>query len=120
MHPTELAQRATYCDKGGTVSNCLTYNFTKDPERYGISYGCTMIACFKADPEFVDAANGDFTLSETSPAVDAGSDGKTLGDPRWWPVVKYPETDFAAPGYEFTALAATTIGNIKKDTHYGD
>ena len=50
MHPTELAQRAVYCDCGGTVSNCLTYNFTKDPERAGIAYGCTVTNCTSANP----------------------------------------------------------------------
>ena len=35
------------------------------------------------DPLFVDAANGNFDLYANSPAVNAGTDGKTLGDPRW-------------------------------------
>ena len=111
MHPTELAQRATYCDGGGTVSNCLTYNFTKDPGRYGISYGCTIVACFAADPQFIDAENGDFKLDEASPAVDAGTDGKTLGDPRWWPVIVNPETDFTTP-YVCTPAKAKISGKV--------
>ena len=39
----------------------------------------------EVDPMMVDAANDDFTLSPNSPAVGAGVDGVTLGDPRWWP-----------------------------------
>ncbi len=42
----------------------------------------------EADPKFVDpdfATSGDFTLADDSPAVGQGDDGKTLGDPRWWP-----------------------------------
>ena len=39
----------------------------------------------EVDPMMADVANGDFTLAENSPAVGAGVDGVTLGDPRWWP-----------------------------------
>lgn len=102
-----------------SAQNCLIYNYSTDGG-YGTQSNVTKTGCSIADPKFADAANGDFKLSAESPAVNAGTDGKTLGDKRWWPVISYPETDFAAPGYEFTALAATTIGNIKKDTHYGE
>ena len=74
---------------GGTVTNCLDFG-TK-----GHRLSCANRV--QADPLFADAENGDFTLDENSPAVDVGSDGKTLGDPRWWPVIKLPETDFSEP-----------------------
>ena len=113
VHPTALAQRATYCDTGADIQNCMTYNFTADGPK-GHAWGSTVNAASSiANPQFTDAANGDFTLAENSPAVDAGTDGKTLGDPRWWPVISYPETDFAAPGYDCTADDATFAATTK-------
>ena len=95
---------------GGTVSNCLDYR-TK-----GHRTSCT--ARLNVDPLFVDAADGDLTLSVESPAMNAGTDGKTLGDPRWWPVITYPETDFEG-GYAFTGKDATIDAGILKEDHYG-
>ena len=64
---------------GGTISNCLSYNTA------GYSSEATSTDNITGDPQFADAANGDLTLAETSPAINAGTDGKTLGDPRWYP-----------------------------------
>ena len=36
-----------------------------------------------ADPLFADPENGDFTLTEGSPALTMASDGGAIGDPRW-------------------------------------
>ncbi len=41
----------------------------------------------EVDPLFVDAANGNFTLSDSSPALGAGQDSKNLGDLNWDVVV---------------------------------
>ena len=69
----------TYC-YGGTISNILSYN-TKNHRS-----GPTISGLIEnTDPLFVDAANGDYTLGEGSPALGAGTDGSNLGDPRWWP-----------------------------------
>ena len=120
MHPTELAQRAVYCDCGGTVSNCLTYNFTKDPERAGIAYGCTVTNCTSANPLFTDAANGDFSYAGNwvtmsfSPARGAATDGSDLGDPRWYSAEVLPETDFASP-YVLTGDKAKLTGRVAID-----
>lgn len=117
-HPTELAQRAVYCDTGGTVKNCLTFNFTKDTERYGISYGCTIENCALANPLFADAANGDFSLAgdwvtmNISPARGAATDGSDLGDPRWYSAETLPETNFAEP-YDLIGTKALLSGNIE-------
>lgn len=117
-HPTELAQRAVYCDTGGTVKNCLTFNFTKDTERYGISYGCTIENCALANPLFADAANGDFSLAgdwvtmNISPARGAATDGSDLGDPRWYSAETLPETNFAEP-YDLLGTKALLSGNIE-------
>lgn len=37
------------------------------------------------DPMYLDMAQGNFRLDPLSPAVGFGTEGKTLGDPRWWP-----------------------------------
>lgn len=121
MHPTELAQRAVYCDGGGTVSNCLTYNFTKDTERASISYGCTAVNCFAADPLFTDAANGDFSFAGNwvtmalSPARGAATDGSDLGDPRWYSAEVLPSSNFVAP-YAFVGAKAQIAGNLWYDS----
>ena len=60
------------------VSNCLSYNCSG---KSGAQYANCLPD--NTDPQFVDAANGDFTLAEGSPALTAGTDGKAIGDPRW-------------------------------------
>ncbi|MBR1996611.1 MAG: DUF5123 domain-containing protein [Paludibacteraceae bacterium] len=64
------------------ATNCMTFNYVKDSG--GIHSSVTKTNCFlNVDPKFVDAANGNFALAEGSPAIDAGTDGSNLGDPRW-------------------------------------
>lgn len=77
---------------GGEVRNVITHHYTKRTNQWGHYDGATLTACAMADPLFVDAANGDFTLGEGSPAINyAGKDADgnditvTLGDPRWVP-----------------------------------
>ena len=62
------------------VLNCLSYN-CKGKKDEGAQH--TNCLPDNTDPQFVDAANGDFTLAEGSPALTAGTDGKAIGDPRW-------------------------------------
>ena len=62
------------------VLNCLSYN-CKGKKDEGAQH--TNCLPDNTDPQFVDAANGDFTLTEDSPALTAGTDGKAIGDPRW-------------------------------------
>ena len=69
----------------GTITNCLTNN-TGD-----FTTGPTITGCITGDPKFKDPDNEDvskidFTLAGNSPAIDKGTDGKTLGAPRWWPL----------------------------------
>lgn len=72
------------------ANNCLTYNYTKDSNR-GIHSDVAKNNCiYGQDPLFADAANGDFSLAETSPAHEAGVGGTHLGDPRWWPASWQP------------------------------
>ena len=73
-----------------TAKNCLVYNYTTD-SNYGMQSNVTKVDCIKdQDPLFTDAANGDFSLAETSPAHEAGVGGTHLGDPRWWPASWQP------------------------------
>ena len=62
-----------------SISNCVVYNA---PIKVG-SGSPQQIACVVRNPFFVDAAAGNFQLYANSPAVNAGTDGSTIGDPRW-------------------------------------
>lgn len=73
-----------------SASNCLTFNYVKDAG--GIYSSVSQSNCIKGqDPLFADAANGDYTLGEGSPALTAATDGGAIGDPRWWPAAEEPE-----------------------------
>lgn len=115
--PTSTSGVRTIRDKV-TASNCLVFNYASD-SGYGMQSNVSKVNCSKdKDPQFTDAANGDFTLSAESPAIDAGTDGKTLGDKRWWPVISYPKTDFAKE-YAFTGTAASLESGLIKEDHWG-
>lgn len=104
------AQDGVRAMRGVTANNCITYNYLKDSGT-GIHSSVTKNNCTHVDPLFADAANGDFTLNESSPAINAGTDGTSLGDSRWWPVITLPETDFAQP-YLFAATVAKAAGRV--------
>lgn len=107
---TSYERRAT-CAFAGEVTNCLSYNLTKDPSQH-----ChrqehskpTLTNNHTGDPLFLDAANGDYTLRGGSAALtNLGTDGKPLGDPRWWPVTVGAGgwSTYAAP-YKYTVSGA--------------
>jgi len=48
-----------------------------------LSTGATALHCINRNPYFVDPTNGNFQLYANSPAVGMGTDGGTIGDPRW-------------------------------------
>lgn len=81
MLPT--AQDGIRAMRGVTATNCITFNYLKDSGT-GIHSSVTQNNCIQADPLFVDAANGNFTLGEGSPALTM-NDGEPIGDPRWVP-----------------------------------
>ncbi len=60
------------------VRNCITFNA---PVKIG--EGGSQANCANRNPYFIDANNGNFQLYSNSPAVNAGTDGTTVGDPRW-------------------------------------
>lgn len=121
-HPTSYERRATYMDANPSYAkHCIAYNFTVDTDNKCHTWMTQKTNCSITDPMFVDAANGDLTLELESPAIDAGTDGKTLGDPRWWPVIAYPQTDFSGDGYVCSAANATAIDpSIEINNHYGE
>ena len=70
--------------EGGNANNCLIYNYTYD-SGWAIRSNVTKNdKCIKGtNPLFKDAANGDFTLNNASPARGKGTSSTDLGDPRW-------------------------------------
>lgn len=83
MLPATADKCATNLPEGATVKNTLTYNYD-NWQPYGHFNTATVIDCVKADPKFVNAAEGNFNLGEGSPALTL-NDGEPIGDPRWWP-----------------------------------
>ncbi len=69
-----------------SISNCMYYNVSNS-----FTNGVVETNLLNADPLFPDAPNGDLTITETSPAYHAGTDGKSLGDPRWWPEPQFTQ-----------------------------
>ena len=60
------------------VHNCLAFHA---PVKVGT--GGSQADCSVRNPYFVDPENGNFQLFANSPAINAGTDGTTIGDPRW-------------------------------------
>lgn len=80
MNAEERADANSFAVYGSNsyVHNCIGYNA---PVKVGT--GGSQANCSTRNPYFVDAAAGNFQLFKNSPAVNAGTDGSTLGDPRW-------------------------------------
>ena len=92
-----------------TANNCLVYNYTSD-SNWGMQSAVVKNNCIKEqDPLFADAANGDYTLGDGSPALDAGTDGSNLGDPRWWPAATPAGCNWDA--IEFLGTTDATYAN---------
>ena len=93
---------ATNLKAGGEVKNTLTFNYANWQE-YGHFNTATKTNLVWGDPKFADAANGDFTLAEDSPALTAAEDGGAAGDPRWIPVIApaEPRTLYLKPNEDW-------------------
>ena len=112
--PTEGAT-ATTLYAGAAVNNCLVFNMTH-------ADGPTVTGEIAADPKFEDAANGSFYLAEDSPARNAGTDSKTLGDPRWWekPKLTAPDAAPAAPELNKKQVKAVYSATYNADCGFGE
>ena len=113
-NPTNTEFYPTY-NYGGSILNNLTYN-TKDHRS-----GPTKTGNITGDPLFKDAANLDFTLGEGSPALNAGTDGSHLGDPRWYPAAGpvVPVTKTVATVEKLWSRTLADIGATTADSRQG-
>ena len=97
---TELGGITSRTSTDAKITNSIIANPADNTNQYAYRvYGAAAVQntlCFNTkrsggnssnpldvDPLFVDAANGNFDIYANSPAVGAGTDGSTLGDPRW-------------------------------------
>ena len=80
MNPEERDNTNSFAVYGSNsyVHNCLAFNA---PVKVGT--GASQANSISRNPYFVDPANGNFQLFANSPAINAGTDNSTLGDPRW-------------------------------------
>ena len=80
MNPEERENTNSFAvyGSGSYVHNCLTFNA---PIKVGT--GASQTGCINRNPYFVAPDQGNFQLYKNSPAVNAGTDGSTLGDLRW-------------------------------------
>ena len=80
MNPEEREGANSFAAYGSNsyVHNCIGHNA---PVKIGT--GASQANCSVRNPYFVDPDNGNFQLYANSPALNAGTDGSTLGDPRW-------------------------------------
>ena len=76
--PASVSYKSVEC-AGGTITNCLTYNTGGYSE-------VIVVDPLTGNPYFVntDAENYDFTTASFSPAHNAGTDSKNLGDIYHW------------------------------------
>ena len=108
--------RAINLTNGGTVRNCLTFNYTKSTN--GIQGATVKENCIAVDPLFTDVANADYSFPgnwvtpSISPARAAATDGSDLGDPRWHSAEVLPSVDFAS-NYDLLGAKAQLSGNIE-------
>ena len=85
VNATNKTLGAPWLVPGAYLGYSDTLNVSDDGDWTGDRGDPTIENLYAVDPQFMDAANGDFTLMSTSPLIGAGMNGVTLGDPRWWP-----------------------------------
>ena len=110
---------------GTTVSNIDTFNVSgirANGDTVSLSYGAIVAeigtntsavrtasidwsTVYNFDPGYADAANGDFTISPTSPILGLGHDGYAIGDRNWTGQLGGPvsvESNFSEIPSDFT------------------
>ena len=100
MNSASTIMNTTLTDVGNQVINvqesesvlvdyCNWYNSGSGPVQQWTDGGHNL----QVDPLFADASANDFTLLTGSPLIGAGSDGSTIGDPRWDPTAVSVDDD---------------------------
>ncbi|MCF8261170.1 MAG: DUF5123 domain-containing protein [Melioribacteraceae bacterium] len=81
----------------------------------------TVTDTLHVDPMYTDPANADFTLKSGSPAIGFGTDGKTIGDPRWDPNIGEPVVHKIDEGTDVlkAAIDAANPGDVIELTSSG-
>ena len=111
MNPEERENTNSFAVYGANsyVHNCLAFNA---PVKVGT--GGSQADCIARNPYFVDPDNGNFQLFANSPAVHAGTDGSTLGDPRWGVSLdNYDNSNDPYIPYKQPYSMAPTVNSVK-------
>ena len=111
MNPKEVSGGVSFALYGtySHIENCLTWYA---PVK--ISTGAVSSHCINRNPYFLDAANGDFTLYANSPAVQMGTNGCTVGDPRWGVSAQaYDNSNDPYQPYKMPYSMAPTTSSVK-------
>lgn len=111
MNPEQVEGGVSFAVYGSNsyVHNCLTFN---GPVKIGT--GGSQAGCVNRNPYFVDPANGNFQLYANSSAVGMGTDGSTIGDPRWGVSSEtYDNSDDPYTPYKMPYSMAPTTNSVK-------
>jgi LSD1 subclass zinc finger protein len=111
MNTEERSGAVSFALYGGDsrIENCLSCNAPLK-----LSTGAKSVACINRNPYFVDANAGNFQLYKNSPAVAAGTDESTLGDPRWGvSTEKYDNSSDPYIPYKQPYSMAPTTNSVK-------
>ena len=116
---TTYDKRATYLPAGTAVTNCLTYNTSKDTEYWGHHSGPTFTNCTLKDPLFNDLVNNNYTYDanwstgSVSPAFGTATDGSNLGDPRWDSDNEVIPSSSIVSSYDLLPTKAQLTGDVE-------
>ncbi len=111
MNTEERSGTVSFALYGGDsrIENCLSCNAPLK-----LSTGAKSVACINRNPYFVDANAGNFQLYKNSPAIAAGTDESTLGDPRWGVSTEnYDNSNDPYIPYKQPYSMAPTINSVK-------
>lgn len=110
MNPEERSDAVSYALYGShsSIANSLCFNA---PIKLSAA---TATDCINRNPYFAAADAGNFMLYKNSPAVNAGTDGSTLGDPRWGVAsVSYDNSNDPYIPYKRPYSMAPTTSSVK-------
>jgi len=82
------------------ASGIFTYCDTFNTEGFSRFVNVTATNMYGQDPEYNDADNFNFTLSDFAGQTMLGDDGRTIGAMRWWPVSAIGDINAQSP-YSF-------------------